>query len=87
MGRERWRAASDAAQVIANYLRCHPRVSAVRYPGLKSDPLFGQAATCLVGGFGPTVWYCVDGTWSSLTCSEGDPKALIMQMENELRAR
>ena len=63
LGRERWRVLSDAAQVVATYLVCHPRVEAVRYPGLKSDPDFTRAANTLVGGFGPYVRYCVAGEW------------------------
>ena len=51
----RWRAASDAAQVAASYLACHPRVAAVRYPGLRADPAFGRAAATVRGGFGPYV--------------------------------
>ena len=51
----RMRSASDAAQVVACYLRCHPRVSRVSYPGLASDPSRPAAASVLHGGFGPVV--------------------------------
>ena len=34
----RRRCANDNAQVMAAYLRCHPAVRAVRYPGLTDDP-------------------------------------------------
>lgn len=50
-----WREASDAAQVVANYLRCHPAVCDVRYPGLTSDPDYREASVTLRGGFGPWV--------------------------------
>ena len=84
MGSARWRAVSDVAQVVANYLRCHPRVDAVRYPGLKSDPLFEQAARTLVGGFGPLVWYEVGGQWLCLECEPCDAKELILTLEAQL---
>ena len=50
-----WRQVSDEAQTVANYLIRHPRVSEVRYPGLKSDPLYVQASCTLQRGFGPYV--------------------------------
>ena len=84
MGPERWRAVSDVAQVVANYLRCHPRVEVVRYPGLKADPLFEQAAHTLVGGFGPLIDYQVDGRWRRLECMPGDVKAAILDLEGQL---
>lgn len=84
MGRSRWRLVSDVAQVAANYLRCHPAVDEVRYPGLKSDPDFGQAARMLVGGFGPVVDYRVAGEWRRLTCEPEDPRSLILSLEESL---
>lgn len=85
MGSDRWRQVSDVAQVVANYLRCHPRVEAVRYPGLKSDPLFERAAQTLRGGFGPLVHYEVDGQWHCLECSPGDAKDAVLELEERLR--
>ena len=84
LGRDQWRKASDVAQVVANYLRCHPRVDAVRYPGLKSDPWFTEASHTLVGGFGPLVAYQVAGEWYQLTCDAADPRDVIMTLEREL---
>ena len=84
MGRQRWRLVSDVAQVVANYLRCHPRVEAVRYPGLKDDPLFDEAARTLVGGFGPHVAYRVAGEWRRLDCGPVDAKELVLQLERSL---
>ncbi|MBQ9006341.1 MAG: PLP-dependent transferase [Atopobiaceae bacterium] len=84
MGAERWRVVSDVAQVVANYLRCHPRVEVVRYPGLKSDPLFEQAARTLVGGFGPVVCYQAEGEWHRLECGPRDAKELILELEARL---
>lgn len=85
MGRTQWRTASDVAQVVANYLRCHPRVEAVRYPGLKSDPLFAKAACTLVGGFGPYVTFRVAGEWHVLHCEEADSRDVVMELERELQ--
>jgi len=62
---QQWRRASDAAQVVASYLRCHPRVGEVRYPGLRDDPSFDLAARTLEGGFGACVSFRLAG--------EGDP--------------
>ncbi len=85
MGRERWRVLSDAAQVVANYLVCHPRVEAVRYPGLKSDPDFPRAANALVGGFGPRVAYRVAGDpageWRRWEADDRDARAQVMDLE------
>ena len=84
MGRERWRTLSDAAQVVANYLVCHPRVEAVRYPGLKADPDFPRAANTLVGGFGPLVAYRVAGEWRLWEADERDARDQVMELESLL---
>lgn len=85
LGRERWRVLSDAAQVVANYLVCHPRVEAVRYPGLKSDPDFPRAANELVGGFGPRIAYRVNGApegeWRLWEADERDVREQVMELE------
>ena len=81
-----WRAMSDAAQVVASYLRCHPRVADIRYPGLKNDPSFAIAARTLVGGFGPLVDYRLEGDdrWHRLTCTDEDARVQVMRMEHAL---
>lgn len=81
-----WRASSDAAQVVANYLRCHPRVRAVRYPGLKADPSFAVAARTLEHGFGPYVDVLLDGGegWLRVTCTTGDPRVQVIGLERRL---
>ena len=84
MGRERWRTLSDAAQVVANYLVCHPRVESVRYPGLKSDPDFSRAANTLVGGFGPFVAYRVSGEWHNWEADERDARDQVIELESSL---
>ena len=81
MGRERWRALSDSAQVVANYLACHPLVEAVRYPGLKTDPDFPRAVSELVGGFGPRVAYLAAGEWRLWEADERDPRDQVMELE------
>ncbi len=84
-GREAsWRQASDTAQVVASYLACHPRVSELRYPGLKADMSFEVAARTLTGGFGPRVSYRLLGEkdWRSLEASPvDDPREFIMRLE------
>ena len=88
LGRERWRVLSDAAQVVANYLACHPRVEAVRYPGLKSDPDFPRAANALVGGFGPRVAIRLSGApageWLVWEADARDARDQVMGLEDFL---
>ena len=84
MGRERWRVLSDAAQVVANYLACHPRVEAVRYPGLKADPDFPRAANDLAGGFGPYVAYRAAGEWRLWEADDRDAREQVMELEMRL---
>ena len=77
-------AASDAAQVVAAYLACHPRVEAVRYPGLKADPSFARATSQLVGGFGPYVdytWKESPGEWHRFTATDEDARTQIIYFE------
>ena len=77
-------AASDAAQVVAAYLACHPRVEAVRYPGLKADPSFSRATSQLVGGFGPYVdytWKESPGEWHRFTATDEDVRTQIINFE------
>ena len=77
-------AASDAAQVVAAYLACHPRVEAVRYPGLKADPSFARATSQLVGGFGPYVdymWKESPGEWHRFVATDEDVRTQIINFE------
>jgi len=77
-------AASDAAQVVAAYLACHPRVEAVRYPGLKTDPNFVRATSQLVGGFGPYVdymWKESPGEWHRFAATDEDARTQIINFE------
>ena len=77
-------AASDAAQVVAAYLACHPRVEAVRYPGFKADPSFARATSQLVGGFGPYVdymWKESPGEWHRFVATDEDARTQIIDFE------
>lgn len=87
LGPDRWRSLSDAAQVVACYLACHPKVSQVRYPGLKSDPAFGQAANTLRSGFGPRVAFRVAGEkcWRLWEADGRGAREQVMELEDALR--
>lgn len=90
LGSARWRTVSDAAQVAACYLACHPRVEQVRYPGLRSDPDFGRASCTLVGGFGPRVAFRLEGApageWLLWEADGRDPRDQVMELEALLAA-
>ena len=83
-----WRATSDAAQVVASYLRCHPRVRQVAYPGLKEDASFSVAARTLQNGFGPLVSWQDEagGCWRQVTCTAEDAREQVIELEAELAA-
>ena len=82
-----WRASSDAAQVVASYLVCHPRVDSVAYPGLRSDPSYEVASRTLENGFGPLVDVKLAGedAWHRVTCTADDPLEQVMRLETLLR--
>ena len=52
---------SENALAIAKYLKTHPLVSWVSYPGLEEDPNHANAAKYLNGGFGGLVGFGVKG--------------------------
>lgn len=81
-----WRVTSDAAQVVASYLRCHPRVCQVAYPGLKEDASFTVAARTLQHGFGPLVsWQDkASGRWQEHTCTAENVHEQVLNLEAEL---
>ena len=82
---ERRRHENDNAQVVAAYLRCHPRVREVRYPGIKSDASHEVAARQLQNGFGPCVDYVAgDGGWHRVACDDGDALELVMGLEQRI---
>ena len=52
---------SSNAQSVAEYLKRHPKVLWVRYPGLKDDPAYPVASKYLKKGFGGMVVFGVKG--------------------------
>lgn len=81
-----WRLRSDAAQVVANYLRCHPAVAEVRYPGLTSDPDYPKASCTLRGGFGPWVWvrFPSGSDWFLFDADDAPSTEQVMALERFL---
>lgn len=75
--------ANDAAAVIAAYLRAHPKVVQLRYPGLKDTEQFKIASTQLIGGFGPIIDVQTQdqpGIWRRLEANDTDPKQQILKL-------
>ena len=82
-----WHRSSDAAQVVAAYLSCHPRVEKVSYPGLVTSADHRVAASTLVSGFGLYVDYVDvsgDGRWQRVDARGWDGITLVEQLENQL---
>lgn len=52
----------DNAHAISEYLRCHPRVGRVFYPGLRTHADHAAAACVLEHGFGPAVDFSLTGS-------------------------
>jgi O-acetylhomoserine (thiol)-lyase len=81
---------SENAQKVAEYLKKHPKVTWVRYPGLKDDPTHAKAAEVLKNGFGGMVVFGVKGGYESAVkiidniklfshlANVGDAKSLIL---------
>ena len=87
MSEGEWRVRSDAAQVAANYLRCHPAVAEVRYPGLTSDSVYREASSTLRGGFGPLVWvrFLSGSGYFLFDASDAPSTEQVMALERLLR--
>ncbi len=51
----------DNAMAVANFLKSHPKVEWVRYPGLEDDPAYPVAKKYLKKGFGGMVVFGVKG--------------------------
>ena len=64
---ERCRLWSDAAQVVARFLSCHPKVAEIRYVGNEGDPSKEIASRTLRSGFGPLVHFRLKDTSSETT--------------------
>jgi O-acetylhomoserine (thiol)-lyase len=81
---------SENAQKVAEYLKKHPKVAWVRYPGLKEDPTYATASRYLKNGFGGMVVFGVKGGYESAVkvidniklfshlANVGDAKSLIL---------
>ncbi|MEE4262003.1 MAG: O-acetylhomoserine aminocarboxypropyltransferase/cysteine synthase family protein [Desulfobacteraceae bacterium] len=51
----------ENAMSVARFLKTHPRVSWVRYPGLEDDPAYPTAGKYLNNGFGAMVVFGIEG--------------------------
>jgi O-acetylhomoserine (thiol)-lyase len=81
---------SANALTVAEHLKKHPKVSWVRYPGLKDDPTYDRAGKYLKNGFGGMVVFGVKGGYPSAVklidniklfshlANVGDAKSLIL---------
>ncbi|NTU69042.1 MAG: aminotransferase class V-fold PLP-dependent enzyme [Chlorobiaceae bacterium] len=81
---------SENALKVAEYLKAHPKVAWVRYPGLKDDPSHALASRDLQHGFGGVVVFGVKGGYDAAVkiidtidlfshlANVGDAKSLIL---------
>jgi O-acetylhomoserine (thiol)-lyase len=81
---------SENALKVAEFLKRHPKVAWVRYPGLKDDPSYERACQYLKRGFGGMVVFGVKGGYPSAVkiidnihlfshlANVGDAKSLIL---------
>ena len=81
---------SENALKVAEHLKKHPKVSWVRYPGLKDDPTYAVASKYLKRGFGGMVVFGTKGGYESAVklidniklfshlANVGDAKSLIL---------
>ena len=81
---------SENALKVAEFLKKHPKVTWVRYPGLKDDPTYAKASRYLKDGFGGMVVFGVKGSYDAAVkiidniklfshlANVGDAKSLIL---------
>lgn len=81
---------SENALKVAEFLKKHPKVAWVRYPGLKEDPTYAKASRYLKNGFGGMVVFGVKGGYNAAVkiidniklfshlANVGDAKSLIL---------
>jgi O-acetylhomoserine (thiol)-lyase len=81
---------SENALKVAEFLKKHPKVTWVRYPGLKEDPTYAKASRYLKNGFGGMVVFGVKGGYDAAVkiidniklfshlANVGDAKSLIL---------
>lgn len=82
-----WRKLSDAASIVASYLQAHPKITEVRWPGLKTDSSFKIAAQTLEGGFGARVDWRVKNAnqWHSYFAQAQDWQVQVLKFECKLK--
>ena len=80
----------ENSQRVADFLKQHPKVAWVRYPGLKDDPAHALASRYLTKGFGGVVVFGVKGGYEAAVrvidsiplfshlANVGDAKSLIL---------
>jgi O-acetylhomoserine (thiol)-lyase len=80
----------ENALAIAEHLKKHPKVSWVRYPGLKGDPAHATASKYLKNGFGGMVVFGIKGGYDAAVkvidniklfshlANVGDAKSLVL---------
>jgi len=80
----------ENANAVAEHLAKHPKVSWVRYPGLKNDPTYPVASRYLKNGFGGMVVFGIKGGYNAAVtlidniklfshlANVGDAKSLIL---------
>ena len=80
----------ENSQKVAEFLKKHPKVAWVRYPGLKDDPSYSIASKYLKKGFGGVVVFGLKGGYESAVklidriplfshlANVGDAKSLIL---------
>jgi O-acetylhomoserine (thiol)-lyase len=80
----------ENAESVAQYLKTHPKVTWVRYPGLEDDPTYPVARKYLKNGFGGMVVFGIKGGHAagskfvdglelfSLLANVGDAKSLVI---------
>ena len=80
----------ENAESVAQYLKTHPKVTWVRYPGLEDDPTYPVASKYLKNGFGGMVVFGIKGGHAagskfvdslelfSLLANVGDAKSLVI---------
>jgi O-acetylhomoserine (thiol)-lyase len=81
---------SENALTVAQYLKKHPKVAWVRYPGLVDDPTYKKVSKYLQNGFGGMVVFGVKGGYNTAVkiidtitlfshlANVGDAKSLIL---------
>jgi O-acetylhomoserine (thiol)-lyase len=81
---------SENAMRVAQFLKSHPKISWVRYPGLPDDPSYKTASKYLKNGFGGMVVIGVKGGYDAAVkiidsiklfshlANVGDAKSLIL---------